>query len=523
MPRVNGVYQLLPGVYGVPNEPIASAPYNSQLDDLAKDANDPRPMAAGGTGAQTPGEALTNFGFSAFVKSLVGKASDVLFRAAIGADDATNLTKGTLPAGRISDASHGQLSGGNLHVAATGSTNGFMSSTDKTKLDGLVEKNLTGWVSGRDFTNGTLITTSIPAAVSEGDAFLIEIVGNSYNSLVPFDIKIQGYLYGNAIINHGALSTGRKPTEIWLFNAGGFLCCWLPYMEYWQGYTVFASVVGSNAGDRPARNVVTTITNSAKPAGRTKEVSVSIVQAALSTGAVFKGPVDVSSTSGKALQATTSGADYGIYGRSTNAGYGGVLGYSADLNSFGILGHANAYSLYGAGKLYTSANIEAGGHILANSGYFYGGPNFAVLGPSGTGIVYLRPLGPGNSAGEARVDSSGNLWAYNVIYSGNGASYLHTNGNVYGSAWGGYLSDYISRATVGYVAGLGGDSIGSQVEMVNVSGSTVGVNSVVDGSLLRVCIGDQNGQSTGRQPGGAWRNISTDVANNRSVTFVRAW
>lgn len=101
MPRVNGVYQLLPGVYGVPNEPIASAPYNSQLDDLAKDANDPRPVTAGGTGAQTPGEALTNLGFSAFVKSLVGKTTDILFRAAIGADDAANLTKGTLDKARL--------------------------------------------------------------------------------------------------------------------------------------------------------------------------------------------------------------------------------------------------------------------------------------------------------------------------------------------------------------------------------------------------------------------------------------
>lgn len=101
MPRVNGIYQLLPGVYGVPNEPIASAPYNSQLDDLAKDANDPRPVTAGGTGAQTPGQALTNLGFSAFVKSLIDKATDVLFRTAIGADDASNLTKGTLDKARL--------------------------------------------------------------------------------------------------------------------------------------------------------------------------------------------------------------------------------------------------------------------------------------------------------------------------------------------------------------------------------------------------------------------------------------
>lgn len=452
MPRVNGVYQLLPGVYGVPNEPIASTPYNSQLDDLAKDANDPRPVTAGGTGAQTPGDALTNFGFSAFVKSLLGKASDVLFRTAIGADDATNLTKGTLPAGRISDASHGQLSGGNLHAAATGSTHGFMSPADKTKLDGLIEKNLTGWVSGRDFTNGTLITTSIPAAASDGEAFLIEIVGNSYGSSVPFDIKIQGYLYGNAIINHGALSTGKKPTEIWLFNAGGFLCCWLPYMEYWQGFTVFASIVGYSATDRPARNVVTAITNSAKPAGRTKEVSVPITQAALSSGAAFTGPLDILVPSGKALQAMTNGADYALFGRSLNSGYGGVLGYNYNATKYGILGYASDYSFYGSGVIYnageirSSTNIVSDGYLWAKNGQVYGSASSLVLGTNGSGgYVYLRPNGVGSSSGEFLVTPGGSVQAVGHVYSGSGAAFLHTAGDVYGPTWGGYLSTYLGR------------------------------------------------------------------------------
>lgn len=61
MPYVSGIYQLLPNVYGAPNQPIQSAPYNSQLDDLAAAQNAARPISAGGTGAQTRQAALNNF------------------------------------------------------------------------------------------------------------------------------------------------------------------------------------------------------------------------------------------------------------------------------------------------------------------------------------------------------------------------------------------------------------------------------------------------------------------------------
>jgi hypothetical protein len=51
--------------------------------------------------------------------------------------NAGNLNAGLLPAACFNDTSHGARGGGNLHANASGSINGFMSSADKTKLDGI--------------------------------------------------------------------------------------------------------------------------------------------------------------------------------------------------------------------------------------------------------------------------------------------------------------------------------------------------------------------------------------------------
>jgi predicted RecA/RadA family phage recombinase len=48
---------------------------------------------------------------------------------------ASDLTAGTLPAARFNDTSHGSRGGGPLHPDATTSVSGFMSGTDKTRLD----------------------------------------------------------------------------------------------------------------------------------------------------------------------------------------------------------------------------------------------------------------------------------------------------------------------------------------------------------------------------------------------------
>lgn len=62
MPRTGGVFSLLSGSKGVPNTTIQSAPYNAQLDDFVQDANQPRPITAGGTGATNVTQMRTNFG-----------------------------------------------------------------------------------------------------------------------------------------------------------------------------------------------------------------------------------------------------------------------------------------------------------------------------------------------------------------------------------------------------------------------------------------------------------------------------
>lgn len=131
----------------------------------------------------------------------------------------------------------------------------------------------------------------------------------------------------------------------------------------------------------------------------------------------------------KTLYVTGTANDYGIRG-TAGAGYGGVLGYSADQTKYGILGYANAYSFYGAGTLYNNGDasisgavdagsrIKAGTYLWAASGQVFGDTTALVLGTNGgAGYVYLRPNGVANGAGQAYVDYNGTLYASGYIYS----------------------------------------------------------------------------------------------------------
>lgn len=98
------------------------------------------------TGLQT---ALDGKAASSHVHSAADLASgtipDARFPAALPAVsgvnlttlNASNLASGALPPARFNDTSHGTRGGGALHATATSAAAGFMSSTDKTKLDGV--------------------------------------------------------------------------------------------------------------------------------------------------------------------------------------------------------------------------------------------------------------------------------------------------------------------------------------------------------------------------------------------------
>lgn len=126
--------------------------------------------------------------------------------------------------------------------------------------------------SHRDFTQGTLVETDINFSVVTGDAWLLEIKGNSYFSLYPYCSTFQGYIYNNTTISQGGIHYGLPLNGIVLFCYNNHLCFWWPRQVYWQGFDIFCSSV-SNASNLKENRVIS-ITDSAKPTNITKEMAL---------------------------------------------------------------------------------------------------------------------------------------------------------------------------------------------------------------------------------------------------------
>ncbi|MDH5394403.1 MAG: hypothetical protein OEY11_14560 [Gammaproteobacteria bacterium] len=84
--------------------------------------------------------------------------------------NANNLNAGSLPVARFGDSSHGSRSGGSLHAVATTLLAGFMSSSDKSKLNG-IENNATADQSAAEIL---ALLLSVDGAGSGLDADLLD-------------------------------------------------------------------------------------------------------------------------------------------------------------------------------------------------------------------------------------------------------------------------------------------------------------------------------------------------------------
>jgi hypothetical protein len=137
------------------------------------------------------------------------------------------------------------------------------------------------WIAGlqsiSDFVNGTLVTTDIPANVTDGDSFLIEITGKSYDgSNPPFKVIAQGYLYNNAIIAFSGISYGGVfASYIKIFEDGGVLKFWWPRITYWNSFNVLVRTFNAATNGTITRNRITSITDVVEPTG-TKKVQVNL-------------------------------------------------------------------------------------------------------------------------------------------------------------------------------------------------------------------------------------------------------
>lgn len=172
----------------------------------------------------------------------------------------------------VSLASTGDLKKNGSYKFWHEGNDGSGSGLDADMVDG---EHLSSWTfphSPRDFKDGTLIKTSIDYSKAEGDAFFMEIAGDTYTyGLGSMLTLVQGYIYNNTIISYSVNNLGRtKITELYAMNIDGNLCFWFPRLGYWQSFRVG---VYRSSGGNYWKNVVTSITNSAKPTG-TKEVSL---------------------------------------------------------------------------------------------------------------------------------------------------------------------------------------------------------------------------------------------------------
>jgi len=252
-------------------------------------------------------------------------------------------------------------------------------------FNGSANIDITEWYhSDRDFPNGTLITTNINYAVTNGDPFVLEIRGNSYGNIIPVDLLYQGYIYSDTIINHGGISNGLNITGLVAINNGGNLCFWFPSQGYWNGYNVKVyTAYGSRASNR-----VTSITGVAKPT-TAKEVALSAnIRQAVHSGNV--GSYALAATGGTMSgNLAFSGNNKSIYG--PNSSWGSYLHVGGD----GVNGISRNDSITSVVTTNGNLHLDAGSSRGIYLNWY-----------SGTGGIYI-----GNGAsGQAGFISSGGVF-----------------------------------------------------------------------------------------------------------------
>ena len=152
----------------------------------------------------------------------------------------------------------------------------YVDPNSTSKLDLIIDTNGAGYISryhsGSDFTAGTLVTTNIPSAATNGASFVIEVTGKSYSSDPPFRFMAQGYLYNNGIINASGVNNGDlRLTYIKVMNLGGNLAFWWPRISYWNSFEVRVIDAGGSS-----KNRVTGVNDSSEPSSATKVTQINL-------------------------------------------------------------------------------------------------------------------------------------------------------------------------------------------------------------------------------------------------------
>lgn len=124
------------------------------------------------------------------------------------------------------------------------------------------------------------------------------------------------------------------------------------------------------------------------------------------------------------------------------------------------------------------------------------------------------------SAGVSGRMTANDFVAVGNVYTASGNAYLATDGNLYGGAWGGWLSNWVNNNFISLgnfrarsAEYFSANQIGSYCFLQNVSGTNVGQNGLLGGAQLRL---SSHNNVSGTAPEGTWRQCGW--ANNQGVS-----
>lgn len=213
---------------------------------------------------------------------------------------------------------------------------------------------------------------------------------------------------------------------------------------------------------------------------------------------------------------------------------GGSVQASSDIKSDARVTAGNEFTVMSANTLSVKATAAANNvhlYFYNNDGseraliYAAQASNALIFRSNTTPVMTMTTSGLTIATGNLSV-SSGSVTASSQVFSGGGASYLHTNGNVFGSVWGGggaYLSDFLSTTYVqksairtDYAAAITATNlVGAYALLYNSTGGNVAVGGTASGaSLIYSDTSEANGGTVGS---GTWRCMGAGTNTNATL------
>ena len=121
---------------------------------------------------------------------------------------------------------------------------------------------------------GTKITTNIPD--TDEAMFTLTILGNTYANNRFLSINISGYQYlqnTNSFLNVSAFSPDYPLSEMMVYNSGGFVCFWIPYISAYGSMYAFCFATNQTQTNMFA-NRITSINPSSQPTSGTRLTTI---------------------------------------------------------------------------------------------------------------------------------------------------------------------------------------------------------------------------------------------------------